>query len=932
MNEIYVNGINIKDEQLDELISILVNKNINVRDKDFLVRTINYFYQGIFGNYNQLKKFVSSNSFATNFSEMIKKMNKKIGAFNWNNNGHWRKNDTSSSIFNGESISDEVLCEFFKHSLRKTSKEEIETALDRGDLHTFYLDGESSLSIAIFYNEKDISERKIIVKGVRSVKEIPKVKKVILAKCNDSNLIMDFTDIDKAIDESIIEYIFFKDLNGEPLSKDDLSYLYSISSDSVANNRSVISDRRIYNILENRNQDEDLAYIFDCSIEQVCTNCGELEPDVLVYYDEEAIKDIDCFPIEISKDEPQNLPKYFIGILDLGDYDRADNLKLPEHFVGKLDLSGLVSAEGLKLPKYFSGELDLSGLESAHGLVLPENFNGTLKLDSLKSLDEFVFPNNFAGTLDLSGLEVLENYKFPETFNGTLIIDGLINAKNVIFPKVTTGSVSCRYLEKVENVIFPQYVGDSFTMWNLEKIINSYLPKTIVKSFYWSGHSLIDVEMPEYVGGYFTLKDFVKAKNVTLPRHLPGGVAELSGLVEAHGVVFPSHFDGELLIDDLISFRGVKLPETGDCSIRIMYKDFLTLEQMREFQQHEIDGYTKIGHEYDIAIVDESCNIVYGNLRKLSELENLNGDLIWHGSDRIENVIIDVELSGNCYFKNLNYIHNLTITESLEGDIYMDELSEASGLIFPHEFNHNIHLNSLQSLKGVALPQKGLCEVFYHGIGYSLDIINKIQKNEQAHINEKEETPRFDALNMSEDGTYKFFDFNDLENSLILSGKLIWQGSDTVVEFVLPSRIDCDLYFPKLKAVSKMDLSRYDNFDNESKQKYRIISLRDLIFLETLIFPEYFYGTVELTSLKKLDGIVFPKSGDCTFYYKDKEYTLEEIKAEQRKTSNTFDNNSLEYDNPAKEKNLGFVNNISLITIIILMCIVFLAISLLIIS
>ena len=606
--------VDIDEEDLKKWMSILVDKNIiskeQENDYELLIDTIYLCYGYFLRKKIEVEEVVLSNSFQ---QFLINMLNNKINyeqPVNWEN-GHWEKIEVSS-------LSDdefESLClmiyNFFEEDIYINSVERVKEIFSHGDFHLFYEgEEENKIILAILYNERKYFLNSFAMKGIKDSRDVKLFQDIILEKFKSLNLVCDSIRLDTTINDSLIESIYNKYLNGEELTKDDLKILYKIDKTfenyimHIEMKSSNLSNRKIYRILKSRNMKSDLAKIFDCDISQIFHdrdgneteyNIEELPKDIVVYYGETALKrNIDIGTVKVNSIEGQETctkcPKYFYGLLDCSSYTSGENLKLPEHFVGKLNLKGLKSAKGLNLPAHFNGELDLSGLESTKDLILPSNFDGELNLSGVKNIDDFVIPEDFTGTIDLSGVERLENYKFPENFKGTIFLGGLRIAKNVDFPKKLEGTLIIGNLEELENVNFPKYIGRNFSIsiWNLKEMPNVNFPEHIERNFTLEVfESLENFAMPKFVGGYFSLKEINYLKNVSLPKYLLGGTDSLSYLCEAINVTFPSHSNGTISLNSLPNLNGIIFPEKGDYKIYYQDREY-TLDEIKEKQRMEI--------------------------------------------------------------------------------------------------------------------------------------------------------------------------------------------------------------------------------------------------------------------------------------------------------------------------------------------------------
>ena len=238
--------------------------------------------------------------------------------------------------------------------------------------------------------------------------------------------------------------------SGEPLSNDDLRFLYEI--DDLILGFGYYKDPRIKELLQGRNVKEDLSSVLGCRKDQISTTTEEaLSGDIKFHY----------------------------GSLYLNNLRSADGLVLPHSIAGNLRLKSLTSAEGLVLPNSIGGGLVLGGLTSTDGLVLPHSIRGYLDLSGLTSAEGLVLPYSIGGSLDLRGLTSAKGLVLPNSIEGSLLLNGLRSAEGLVFPHSIRGYLELNGLTSAEGLVLPHSIGGDL---NLESL--KYKEKEILRKRY----------------------------------------------------------------------------------------------------------------------------------------------------------------------------------------------------------------------------------------------------------------------------------------------------------------------------------------------------------------------------------------------------------------------------------------------------------------
>lgn len=203
----------------------------------------------------------------------------------------------------------------------------------------------------------------------------------------------------KVSDMKLLTNIYNKYLNKEELTKDELRFLYGVEGKILG--FGFDDDPRVSEIIITRNKRKDLAYILDCSEEEICLSEKELDlKKTIKYYDE------------------------------------------------SLNLKNLTSAEGLILPKIVNGDLNLYRLTDVKGLVFPEIVNGDLWLITSEIIKDLKLPKIVNGNLYLFGLTSVDNLILPEIIYGNLVLGSMTTLVGVTLPNIVSGDVEMLYSRK----------------------------------------------------------------------------------------------------------------------------------------------------------------------------------------------------------------------------------------------------------------------------------------------------------------------------------------------------------------------------------------------------------------------------------------------------------------------------------------------------
>lgn len=219
-----------------------------------------------------------------------------------------------------------------------------------------------------------------------------------------------------------------------PLSKEELTFLYEINDKIEGFGQK--EDPRIKEIISQRNNRQDLAFVFDISEDE----------------------------ISVTKEEALNKKiKIHFGDLHFGYNTSAQGLEFPKIVFGDIYLNNLESLQGLKLPEITTGNIYLGSFENAQEIDFRSLKRcGGLYFYRLKTAQGLKLPNVFNGDLDI-GLQTVQNFQFPEVVNGDLKLRHLRSAQNIKLPKVVKGDLYLDALESVRGLEFPEEIsGDIF--------------------------------------------------------------------------------------------------------------------------------------------------------------------------------------------------------------------------------------------------------------------------------------------------------------------------------------------------------------------------------------------------------------------------------------------------------------------------------------
>jgi len=207
--------------------------------------------------------------------------------------------------------------------------------------------------------------------------------------------------------------------------------------------------------------------------------------------------------------------------------------------------------------------------------------------------------------------------------------------------------------------------------------------------------------------GDLMLDDIITVKGLKLPETLSGSLF-LGRLTTAQGLKFPEILNGSLNLRSLTTAQGLKLPETlnGD----------LDLAGLRTAQDlnlpKTLNGYLDLAGlrtAQDLNLpktLNGSLNL--GSLTTAQGLklpETLNGDINLGSLTTAQGLKFPEILRGSLNLRRLTTAQGLKLPETLNGDLNLYSLTTAQGLKLPETLNGNLFLVRLTTARGLKLPK-----------------------------------------------------------------------------------------------------------------------------------------------------------------------------------------------------------------------------------
>ncbi len=445
---------------------------------------------------------------------------------------------------------------------------------------------------------------------------------------------------------------------GEPLTKEDLRFLYEI--DREIEGFGYEMDPRIEELRSGRDQREDIAKIFGVPAEQVSlTEKEALSGTIAFHYG-------DLHLDEITSTRSLKLPRVVSGDINLSNLAFPEGLALPRAVGGALDLSHLTSAEGLMLPEEIGGVLRLDSLTSAKGLVFPKIMKGGLYLGGLTSVDGLVLPQEVDKYLDLGGLTSVDDLILPQTIDGGISLRSITSAKGLTLPKIINGYIDLSHLVSAEGLVLPETAGSDLRLDKLTSAEGLTLPKTVKGNLNLEGLTSAEgIIFPEKIRHSLQLTNLTSAKDLTLP-HEVWGKLDLSHLTSAENCIFPETVGSDLYLSSLTTAKDLTLPKT-------------------------------VGGIFNLANLSSAENLRFP--------EKVGGGLRLDNLISAKNLVLPQEIDGFLNLKNLSHLKDVVFPKTVSGYLDLKSLTSAKGLVLPQEVGGYLDLNGITSAEGLTLPR-----------------------------------------------------------------------------------------------------------------------------------------------------------------------------------------------------------------------------------
>lgn len=460
------------------------------------------------------------------------------------------------------------------------------------------------------------------------------------------------------------------------ISREDLRFIFEIDRDIEGFGHG--RDPRVDNICNCFDKREALAYILECSEDDISFSAREvLERVTLFHYGD----------LDFSEEEDN----YYDNDDDTWE-DVFNDLILPKRVKGSLDISNVKKIGNVAFPEEVNGYLDLQNLKEHSGnILLPKKVDGYLSLSSLNSLEGVTLPSQISGDLDLGGLEKADGLIIPPDFHG-LIILGVTTAENLVLPKKFGGSIKLRNLTNLDGLILPEEIDGEFDFSAVENVENFVAPQ--VKSVYsYNAKSLKNVDLSN-VENNISFKTLVEADNVIFPEVAKGSI-NLGNLEKINNVTLPREVMGDFRLGKLSNFENLVLPE------KIGEKfSLLTVELVENFVAPEVKF------------------ISFYNAKSLKnvDLSKVTGGIYLPSLTEVDNVIFPNTVDGNVDLRAIKDFRNISLPNvTSEYEVYISE----------KVFNDEEQMNDLRR----RYPNTVFVSVEEEGDLLSEDLLKKIANN-----------------------------------------------------------------------------------------------------------------------------------------------------------------------------------------------------------
>lgn len=389
-----------------------------------------------------LQKLLEDGSFSKLYAYMIAKLDKERKYISDSNEGIWVKYDCGS---NPDKLVDSLKGKGTGWCIAgiKTA----ENYLKQGDFYIYYtkdFNGEyRQPRIAIRMKGNSIEEIRGIAEKQNLESEMEEVLNQKLEGFSDrEKYYKKVKDMEKLTS-------IYKEYQNRRLTVEELRFLYEV--DREINGFGYEKDPRIQEIIRERNFKEDLALIFDCSLDEISDDVG----DVL------GGKSITCF----------------YGDLNL-EFLYPNLISFPSYVLGNLSIYGLTNIKDITFSNYVKGYLDLSTINTIEGCIFPNYVGGDFLLNNADFIRNSVLSNYVGGDFYSSWAMDLRNVDFPEIIEGNLYLNNLTNTENVRLPSYIGKSLNLGDKRNVEGLIIPvdfQYQKLDTIFITMQDLVNKSL-------------------------------------------------------------------------------------------------------------------------------------------------------------------------------------------------------------------------------------------------------------------------------------------------------------------------------------------------------------------------------------------------------------------------------------------------------------------------
>lgn len=308
-------------------------------------------------------------------------------------------------------------------------EETAKTQLSNGDFYVYYtkdkegvykepriairMDGKNKIGEVRGVGEHQNLEGCMTSIAEKKLNEFPDKDKY-LKKVNDMKLL---TEIDKKVNEA------------KELTKEELSFLYEVESEIEGFGYS--KDPRIKEIRDKRNNNKDLAFVFDCEEENIGTKLSDFDKNEII-----------CF----------------YGDLEYDDKTLTDNFRSLQCITGNAHFKNLTSAKGLENLQSIGGDASFGSLISAKELENLQNIGGYASFDSLISAKGLGNLQSIGGTAyfynlsSAKGLESLQSIGENASFDSLISAEGLGSLQSIGWDAHFNSLISAEGLESLQNI------------------------------------------------------------------------------------------------------------------------------------------------------------------------------------------------------------------------------------------------------------------------------------------------------------------------------------------------------------------------------------------------------------------------------------------------------------------------------------------------